>query len=226
MAKKKTKGWRYKGDRFTEKKWNKYALAIGQTALAWNDLYEALAMLFATLQGGGWVHKHYAIWHSQTMDRAKRELLKGAIAYLTQDEEARFPRMAEAVKWIADTTEKLEDARNNTIHLPLFFVSNTGLGAAARAMGMPEVLPQMVQGHPRALRMAEKDLLAEFRWCRQSILVVRDFTRHLGRALSASHAPWPDIPKLPDRPAQTSPQGPRRQGASKPRARQRPASGG
>jgi hypothetical protein len=212
MAKKKAKGWRYRGDKFTEKKWRPYAIAIGQTALAWNDLYEALAHLFSTLQGGGWVGKHNAIWHSQTMDRAKRELLRGTIAYLLPAETTRFPKMKESVKWVVDTTEKLEDARNNTIHLPLFLVRDGGLATAARAMGhyIPDVLPLTLSGHPRAIRMAEKDILAEFRWCRQSILVVRDFARHLDRALTADKAPWPDIPKLPDRPAGTSRRGPRR----------------
>lgn len=228
MTEKKPKGWRYKGDRYTEKKFRPYALAIGQTALAWNDLYEALASLFAIMNGGGNLEKHNAIWNSQTMDRPKRLLLAATIQALTPAEEAQFPKMKEAIKWVVDTTEKLEDARNNTVHLPLLLVHSGGLVGALRSLGqyVPDVIAQTIHEHPRAIKMVQKDILEEFRWCRKAILTVRDFSRHLGRALSSSNAPWPDIPKLPIRPGQNGRLGLRHPREIKRRPRQRQSSRG
>jgi hypothetical protein len=210
-ARKSPKGprWKPKHQRFTEDELRPYALAVGQVALAWNDLYEIMAQLFCTLSGGGWVSKHLAVWHSQTMDRPKRELLRATVEYLTADEEARFPKMRESVIWIADEAQRLEDARNNTVHLPLVLLRGGALTQAARERGIkvPDVMVHTLNNHPRAKRMLQKNLLGEFRRCRAKILALRDFTYNVDRALCAAHAPWPDIPGSPNPRAKSGPQG-------------------
>ena len=63
---------------FTDKAFRPYAVALGQFALAWNDLHVALGMLFCTVMGGGFSNPALAIWHELKADRAQRDILKAA----------------------------------------------------------------------------------------------------------------------------------------------------
>jgi len=201
MSKSKRRRWRYKGDRFTERRFRPYVLAIGQVALAWNDLHEELAMLFVTMNGGGWIEPHLGIWNSASMDRARRAMIRGLNANYTAREKAEFPRRQPEINWLLAEAEKLENDRNNIIHSPLFLVRGGGIAAGYTGQA---ALPHTLGRNIRALNLSEKrDLLSYFRGCRNAALMLRDFTHHLKRAISASGAPWPRRPVLPDREQKT-----------------------
>jgi hypothetical protein len=139
-----------------------------------------------------------AIWNSANFDRPKREMLKGAIKTCDSDDLQRWPSLESDLLWALHQIDSLEDARNTALHSPLLsFVSKQFNGSI--------VIPNLIHRNPRALRLTEKDLLTEFRWCRDSCMVLR---RYLDDALLtiAKHrgaekleTPWPKRPSLPNR---------------------------
>lgn len=221
MAKSARRAWHIHGQRFTEKKFLPYATAIGQVALAWNDLHEVLSELFCTLYGGSWIAKPLAIWHSAKFDRPKRDMLRGMLVHWTNEEKQRRPKAQADITWLLDRATELEEARNNAVHSPLLLIAGGGIVEAARARGLqvPDVISHTLYNNPRALRMALKDLLFEFRWCRAAVLVLRDYASRLDHALTHDGAPWPGRPKLPNRGQKSAHQGQHRQRGSAPRAR-------
>lgn len=63
-------------ERYTSKEYRPYVMAIGQVALAWNDLNEALVSLFTTLVGAGIDFKLQAALQSVTSDKVRRGMLR------------------------------------------------------------------------------------------------------------------------------------------------------
>jgi hypothetical protein len=186
--------------RFTEKMFRPYVIAIGELALAWNDLHEKLASLFWTILGGGWKERPIGIWNSSNFDRPRREMLKAAVVASTNSERMTFPNMVADICWVLAESEKLEQARNNAIHSPLLMArqSSIFLEEVIRGAGY-DVIPNDLLKNPRALKLAKKDLLTEFRWCRDASLVLRDFSIAVDRALCETGVPWPKRPSLPNR---------------------------
>jgi hypothetical protein len=192
------KGWvYYKAHKFSERGYAPYTKAIGEVALAWNDLNEQMSVLFSCLMGGGQMGRALALWHAPTTDRPKRLLLFAA-AQFPAPEQKKIARLFDDVKWITDRAQEFEDARNNAVHSPLLLIKSSGSGLIP-----PEwdgrVITQTLWNNPRALRMALKDLLVEFRWCRDSITKLRDFTHQVTEGIQRGGVPWPDRPKLPVR---------------------------
>jgi hypothetical protein len=68
-----------KTHRFTEPGYARYATAIGQLCLAWNDLHEKLGMLFLAAMGATNAPKLAKVWHSSNFDRPKRLMLSACI---------------------------------------------------------------------------------------------------------------------------------------------------
>jgi hypothetical protein len=200
-------------NRFTEKGLQPYVIAIGQLVLAWNDFHEKLGMLFCVTMGGEWVTRWAAIWHSAGFDRPKRKMLEGAARSAPKTQNETYPRMVEDIAWILSEADKLEEARNNAVHSPLLLLGDSPLVEAAGMVG--HVIPDMIFGNPRARKMAKKDLLTEFRWCRDATLVLRDFCVLLERAIATGGLSWPDRPRLPTRGLKRSRRGRRRPRATK-----------
>jgi hypothetical protein len=92
-----------------------YAIALGQLALAWNDLHLALAMLFCTVMGGGFVNQFLDIWNTLKSDRSQREILLAA-AKLTFVNGGGSQKLAEEIEWICKRADALEDSRNDALH--------------------------------------------------------------------------------------------------------------
>lgn len=177
----------------THPSFNPYALAIGQLTLAWNDLHVSLAMLFCTVMGGGFSNPALAIWHSLKSDRAQRDMLLAAMsaALLNGEDQA----LSEDIKYICKRADVLEEERNNALHSPLWGIPAqpshpTKFGAA--------VVPVVGLGHIRANKLLGKDLLFEFRWCRDSAIALRDYATRLDFAVCQGR-PLPDRPQLPNR---------------------------
>lgn len=197
-------------DRFTEKAYQSHVMAIGQLALAWNALHESLASIFHLLLDRQ-LEEHetidpmpIALWLSVKFDRPKRQLLKALIETEQKEFKEAFPSFESDLLWILQEVDSLEDARNTAIHSPLVYfewlvdTNNPSKGT---------ILPNLIYGNERAFKLARKDMLTEFRWCRDTALVFRDFVELINTCLSfgVELNPWPDRPSLPNRGQKTKP---------------------
>jgi hypothetical protein len=181
----------YSPEKFTGRNYRPYVIALGQLALAWNDLHEDIALLFIELLANGRAYPATDIWNSANFDRPRRAMLKAVIG--TQDDRfKRCPKLAEDVTWLLDEADKLEDARNDAIHSPLTTFTPDNFGS------IDHIAPSLAFDNRRAMKLARKDLLTEFRWCRDASLVLRDFAEQIYEAVAARTA-WPDRPSLPNR---------------------------
>jgi hypothetical protein len=194
---------------FTGREFAPYARAIGQAGLAWNDLHERLGLLFESILGMPDHMVALAVWHSSIQDRACREMLKSILYEVPLRWPVGFPRAGDDIAWILDRAQSLEDARNDMIHAPLILLGHRGAEHAAgylAAVYSPRIVAQEFLGHKRAAKLSGKDLLAEFRWCRDTALLLRDFTVDVTIALGAvsKPSPWPGRPVLPTRVQKTN----------------------
>jgi hypothetical protein len=99
--------------------------------------------------------------------------------------------------WLLDEADKLEDARNDSIHSPLASFAADNIWAQHQGI-VGRIVPSVAFGNRRAIKLARKDLLTEFRWCRDASLTLRDFAGEIYEAVAARTA-WPDRPSLPNR---------------------------
>jgi hypothetical protein len=192
--KKKRPSKRDSSTRFTSNAFRPYALLIGQIALAWNDLQEGLGDLFAAIALGAEDLQMTAIWQSAKADRAKRDMLKAAAAEMSFETVRRHPKLEDDISWILARMEGLENSRNNAIHSPL--ISRDGPIWAAFEKE-PGVQPNDATGNTRALQLQGKDLLREFRNCRDLALVLGDYVGAITDALWSKRTAWPERPSLP-----------------------------
>ena len=117
-----------------------YVVALGQLTLAWNELHEAMALLFCSVMGGGYANQFLAVWHSINSDRNQRAVL---VAAAENDinrpaSDMRHKEVVEKIKWICGQANTLEDLRNDSLHSPLIargqqVVPMSGLGHIPRA---------------------------------------------------------------------------------------------
>jgi len=182
-------------ERFAGKHYMPYAITIGQLTLAWNALHETLAMLFFVAIANGRTRSALEIWNSAVYDRPKRAMLKAAVADNVLSDSQ--PQFASDVLWLCGEADKLEDSRNSAIHSPLIFHSPSNALSVQRGTA-GKVLPLVAFGNPRAMKLHKKDLLTEFRWCRDAAVTLNDFAKSLFFAVG-SDAPWPRRPSLPNR---------------------------
>src|SRR5579864_1121854 len=179
---------------FTEPRYRPYALALGQVNLAWNSLYSILALFFIVLHGEKVPPDvPLAVWNTSKSDRAQRDMLMAAAKSFLRIKNVaeNFPTGFEDVKWLVAQIEKLEDVRNNIVHSPLAIQGRKNLIL---------VVPDTSTGHPRALRleetMSKRELLAEFKWCRDTALELRDYAWWMYANL-CGEGPWPERPRMP-----------------------------
>jgi hypothetical protein len=175
----------------TDKAFRPYAIALGQIALAWNEFHQALALLFCSVMGGGFVNQFLAIWNAIRNDRAQREILKAAA--LNNTNGTMPPEMVEGlvklIEWINARANEVEDARDDALHSPLLAFRGT----------QNAVFPAAGLGHKRAEKLLKrKDLLAEFRWCRDSAMTLTEFAFAIDNAWARGLS-WPDTPTMPNR---------------------------
>ena len=193
VARKRTPG----SQRYTSAEYRPYVTAIGQLALAWNDLHEQLGLLFhmvATLPDDSKVINAFQVVDS---DRLKRKMVKAVFASLDPNEIRLNPRAAEDVKWICSQADALEEIRNNAIHSPLLMFTY------AEQFGLPTgVFPNDLYGNVRAAKLKDKDLLSEYRYVRDAAAILRDFAEAIEDAwrwTARTRPTWPQRPRLPKR---------------------------
>ena len=93
-------------------------------------------------------------------DRAQREMLRAAAKVKFSNEPHMpyvppHPRALEDVEWLLNEIDRLADRRNDAIHSP-FWQAYRG--------DEVKIEPAVNLGHPRARKLAGKDVLTEFRW--------------------------------------------------------------
>jgi hypothetical protein len=165
-----------------------YVVALGQLTLAWNELHEAMALLFCSVMGGGYANQFLAVWHTINSDRNQRGVL---VAAAENDinrpaSDMRHKELVDKIKWICGQANTLEDLRNDSLHSQLI------------ARGQ-QVAPMSGLGHIRAGKLQGKaDLLAEFRRCRDGAKRLTEYVRAIDDAL-ANGTPLPDNLRLPPR---------------------------
>lgn len=170
----------------TSPRFRPHTLALGQLALAWNGLHETMSLLFCSVMGGGQVDQFLAVWHALKTDRSQRDILLAAAKNVYRGMPP--PTYLEDIEWLCAKAELLEDARNNALHSPLV--------AHQRISGEISVHPIVGLGHIRAKRLFDKDLLKEFRWCRDRAVSLAEFASAMTRPFSDTR-PWPKRPSWP-----------------------------
>ncbi|MBO6781989.1 MAG: hypothetical protein JJ899_01735 [Alphaproteobacteria bacterium] len=163
-----------------------YATAIGEMALAWNDLHETLKGLFWASSGIPNGIIAYSIWYSSKSDRAQRDMLR-ALAATKALGNAIPHNIKPEIIWLVGQVDKLEDFRNDVLHSP-FLISDG-----------ETVSPSWQSGHRRAKKLADKNLLKEIDWFYDASLVIRDYAWELDRAIRVHPEPLPKRPKLRNR---------------------------
>jgi hypothetical protein len=186
---------------FNEKQFEPFIRTIGQSTLLWNDLHEWLGHLYCNAIGGGLVNAHLKVWNAISNDRAKRDMLlaaaKATFVDLPINQTELQKKSYEAIKWLFDETNKLEEDRNNVIHAPLF-----------RSLGSQEIYPASAFGNKRAMRLDDKHLLNEYQRIRDTAHLLRNYAASIHDPMNEPRLAWPNKPKLPDRGATKKPQVP------------------
>lgn len=172
-----------------------YVTAAGQASLQWNLLHETMGKLFVIVMGGGYINQHAAVWSAVTVDRSKREMLKAAAAShegVVTGREYEL-EMQRAVTELCNAVEVLEIQRNNVVHGPLARVENP------RHPKYGKVMPHTLLGNPRAMKLVGKDVLAEFRFCRDYARVLNQFAAEIDEAFHHGIGSFPEKPRPPRR---------------------------
>ena len=192
--------------RYTSREFLPYVTALGQLALAWNDLQESLAALFWTLmnpppQAGDRINYNPLwAWVAVKSDRMQREMLR-EVARRSRTDWGR-EMATQDIKWLIKEADKLEDARNDAIHSPLFSVAHSFYGSIA---GAGPIAPAWWLFNPRALKLRERsDLLGEFRYCRDAAITLSEYAQEIDGALVSRRRAWPGRPRLPNRTPKSS----------------------
>ena len=196
--------------RYTAAEFKPYVAAIGQFALAWNDLQESLAGLFWSLNlpyppsaGDSINYLPLRVWHSIKSDRSQRDMLQATVKHLSVDWGR--PRLVCDANWLIDQSTKLEGARNDTIHSPLFSVDKSLYGSTE---ARERIAPAWWQFNPKAISLMKREnLLGEFRYCRDVAIMLSDYARQIDAALINRLRPWPSRPSLPNRKPKNTLQG-------------------
>lgn len=164
-----------------------YITAAGQVVHHWNRLQERLGKLFAAITGTGKVA--FAVWYTPHSDRVQRDMLTAAINEILDDEWKRYSPIAKAdILALMSEANSLADRRNDAIHAP-----------AALAIDKRRLVAISVyfQGNPRALKLKDKDLVAELGNCAERASQLSEYAEKLESAINFhKHYAWPDIPPL------------------------------
>jgi hypothetical protein len=173
-------------DRYAKPEFAPYAMALGQFALAWNDLLHYMSTLFsiATLErapqaGDAVNYVPTYIWHAIKSDRSQRDMLLAAIQH---SKLSVGNRLAEDGKWLCDRINSLEDRRNDILHSPFILVNS-------------RVVPNTFGKNPRAQKLASaENLLEEVKSAGNTAVGLADFSSRLVTSLLNPRAPWPERP--------------------------------
>src|SRR5262249_5331412 len=117
---------------------------------------------------------------------------------LTNKERKNNPLADTDLRWLLAELNKLEDLRNDAIHAPLASFDHPMWRLVGRAEG---IAPDDIHGNRRAAKLRNRDLLYEYRYCRDTAIILRGFAEAIRNAWGYTEpdARWPSRPKLPNR---------------------------
>jgi hypothetical protein len=168
----------------------KHARQIGEIALAWNALQDALFVIFwttATENRDDDYSIAYAIWHTFQSDRSQRELL---MAVATAN--AKLPKgLVGHLKWAVDRASELSTFRNDAVHTPVRFIPISG--------GQPIPIPDEISARKQAVERLRRNPTARtWRLVRGDLIVLADFCNAIygNIVVSGLSTTWPDRPRL------------------------------
>ncbi len=190
-----------RSERYTSKEYLPYVTAIGQLALAWNDLHEALGSLFVSIVSVD-DPKIQAAWQSLQADRAKRGMLRAAIREMSAEQVRLNPRAEDEMKWLLNQIDRLENERNNAIHSPLMSFSHPVWRSGLTRERPDGIGPDDIRGNRLATNLRNKNLLIEYRAVRDEAIIFRDYVEAIEQYWNWSDkrlTPWPEKPQLPNR---------------------------
>jgi len=171
--------------------------AIGRTVMEWNDMCESFGLLFGAIihPSQPWSPIAMAVWHSTTSDRAQRDMLREAALAIPDEAKKGLPKLAEDIGWLCERANSLADRRNDVVHAPLTMELDRIEPSKVIA-----VIPATFFGHPRALKLEGKDLIAEFALYTSYAGKLKIFSRQMMTSIQAGQAvhAWPDRPQLPN----------------------------
>ncbi|TAN47221.1 MAG: hypothetical protein EPN26_14200 [Rhodospirillales bacterium] len=171
---------------FRDEAFHSISTAVGELALAGNDLHLSLADLFWVVLGINNGLIPHAIWNSSNSDRAQRAMLQAVIETRALRHDI-SDKAREEILFILSKANSLEDRRNNALHSP-FIKSDKDA-----------VMPFSGLGNKRAQKLLGKDLLKEFQSFYDTATVLRDYVEDIAEAMRRNNAPWPERPQLPNR---------------------------
>ncbi|MGC2776353.1 MAG: hypothetical protein WA418_12060 [Bradyrhizobium sp.] len=167
-----------------DKRFEPYAIQLGWLVYSWNALHENLGGLFWVLTGLQNGKIPQAIWYSVTNDRTQRDMVKAVASVVLAD-----GKQKEDILWVLSKAQSFEERRNNALHNPFTFMID--------AEG-PRLSSKWFQGHARAEKLKDKDLLQEFQWYGRSANTLAIFTRRMSVSLrDPTQFSWPERPELP-----------------------------
>jgi hypothetical protein len=183
-------------DKYATPEFAPYTVALGQLALAWNELQHNLCELFSlvTLQelpkAGDMVNfAPTYVWHSIRSDRSQRDMLSAAIEHSKLGSSNELARDG---KWLCDRVDELENRRNDIFHSPLI--------PWQRGKEHTEIIPNVFMKNPRAKQLAgAADLLEEIKSAANCALKLSNYAQWIIVALMGNSASWPDRPVLQGR---------------------------
>ena len=143
-------------------------LALGEAAVGWTGLHEVLAMLFRVVSRIPEDAVSNSIWHEVKNDRFQRDMLLAA-ARRSHELKLISTQLFREIEWLLKHTTEIATLRDNILHSPII-ASPTGVRAYN-------------SGHARAKNLVNKDLLSEFRWCRDISMSLNRFALNLYKAM-------------------------------------------
>jgi hypothetical protein len=204
------KGWRRRS-RFQSKKFQPYAVAIGQMNMAWNDFHEVLGSLFMEImaerasnpdlkQVVRGLFRSRIIWGQISSDRQKRLLVLELAKWLGRERQEAFPTLMDDLKFLTKRADSLEEKRNNVIHSPVDEVRN-----ALSDVPYGAIVAASLNARGRKLegpsKRRDRELLSTIRLYRDYATVLASYARDLINAWQAAERgrrrAWPRRPPLP-----------------------------
>jgi hypothetical protein len=173
-----------------------FAHHLGYVTWAWNALHMDLCDLFCLITGWDNPNISRAIWYAIKSDSGQRDILKAAANIALEDK----TECRDEVLWLTQEVDQLAGFRNDAFHVGW---TTEFLGMQKEAKRHPfelrRAIPDVVRGHPRGTRLADKDAGAIFRALADHCLTLMQFTRFIDTHVIGADEGKP-LPERPVRP--------------------------
>lgn len=164
-----------------------YLKAVGEVVNAWNKLQDQLLKIFLSITGMP-QDMAAAVWHAPRSDSVQRDMLRAALRATPDDKwSGRLATARDDIFSLLNRADKLSEERNDAVHAPV-----------SLAIDGDKLVPFPMYffGHPKAIRLKGKDIVPEFKRCKDAAITLREYAEKIETGLNFSTYPWPDKPAL------------------------------